>query len=236
MNIILCYHKITNRLDFGICTRRPEDFRKDVAFISNLPQTGRPVISFDDGYRDTYECAYPILSEHGLTAKLFVITDMLGKMNSWDANFFGSFQHITLDEVKTLSKAGWEIGSHTKSHRALTTLSPKALIVEVQSSKQFLEDTLGKPAETISFPFGKFNDRVIDACRQAGYKSAISISRSSPDGFVSRSFAVYRFDRDAHLKAKLIHQSAELLRLRAINSFSTLTVFMHHLKPSNITP
>jgi len=236
MSLILCYHKITSRFDFGICTRRPEDFKNDAAFISRLPLSQRPVISFDDGYRDTYETAYPILSEHGLTAKLFVITDMLGKTNSWDANFFGSFQHITIDEVKALSGAGWEIGSHTKSHRALTTLPPKLLFEEVQSSKHFLEDHLGKAIESISFPFGKFNERVVQACREAGYKRAISISRSSPDGFVRRSFAVYRFDRESNLKAKLLHQSAELLRLRTINSFSTLTVFMHHLKSLDPKP
>ncbi|NTV47305.1 MAG: polysaccharide deacetylase family protein, partial [Chlorobiales bacterium] len=224
MSLTLCYHKITSKLDFGICTRTPDDFRNDAAMISSLPVSERPVISFDDGYRNTFDTAYPILSDHGLTAQLFVITDMLGKMNSWDANFFGGFQHITLDEVKALSLAGWVIGSHTKTHRALTTLSANQLFEELHGSKIFLEDALGKPVETISFPFGKFNERVVEMCRKAGYKKAISISGNSPDGFVHRSLAVYRFDRERHLQAKLSKKNSELRRLRRINAFSSLTV------------
>ncbi|WP_157452511.1 polysaccharide deacetylase family protein [Chloroherpeton thalassium] len=233
MQSVLSYHKITSRVDFGICTRTPKDFRKDVEFIAALPSEKRPIVSFDDGYTDTYEAAFPILSEYGLTGQVFVITDAIGKPNSWDANFFGEFQHIELSQVRELAQAGWEIGSHTKTHRALTVLSLSALREELETSKWFLEDAIGQPVTSISFPFGKFNEQVLQVCREVGYERAISISRRSQDGFVERSLAVYRFDRRAHLKAKLNKNKLELWRLQTINAFSTLTVLMHHINSFN---
>lgn len=225
----LCYHKITSRLDFGIGTRTPDDFRADVAWATSLPASMKPRFSFDDGYEDTFSTAYPILADAHETASLFVTTDCLGKLNRWDANFFGAFRHITLPQVRALSQAGWTIGSHGKTHRALTLLSARDLQHELEFSKKFLEDACGKAVDRISFPFGAFDGRVLEACRAAGYTGAISIARRSPEGYVQRGKAVYRFDRLRHLHAKLSGSAAETLRLNAINAFSSLTVAMQAL-------
>ncbi len=227
---IFCYHKITSRLDFGIGTRTPDAFRRDVAWIASLPASVRPQLTFDDGYDNTFTAAYPILAEHGLTASVFVVTSMLGKPNSWDSNFFGAFMHLSLSQLKALSSAGWHIGSHGVTHRALTTLSNTDLRRELLDSRQFLEDALGKAITQLSFPFGMFDARVIDECRSAGYTSALSIRCASSDGFVLRSKAVYRFDSPAQLRAKLADAPTELWRLRVINLFSGLTVAMHQFK------
>ncbi|MFQ3598479.1 MAG: polysaccharide deacetylase family protein [Chloroherpetonaceae bacterium] len=227
---LLSYHKITDRTDFGITTRTLADFRKDVAFIHALPCDQRPDFCFDDGYEDTFTNAFPILSEFGFTANLFVITGVLGKFNSWDFTVFGKFKHLSRQQVKAFSDEGWNIGSHTKSHLALTTLSPPVLRAELHDSKKFLEDLLGKAVTSISFPFGNFNARVLDACKEAGFKEAISIKQSSSDGFVKRSKAVYRFDSLNAIRAKLRNAPLELLRLRSINACSGATIFLHKLK------
>ncbi|MFN3345217.1 MAG: polysaccharide deacetylase family protein [Chloroherpetonaceae bacterium] len=227
---LLSYHKITDRMDFGITTRTLRDFRSDVALIGSLPDDQRPDFCFDDGYEDTFTNAFPILSEFGFTANLFIITGLLGKFNSWDFTFFGTFKHLSRQQVKALSDAGWNIGSHTKSHLALTTLSPSLLRAELLDSKKFLEDLLGKAVTSISFPFGNFNAQVLDACKEAGFQEAISIKKSSPDGFVKRSKAVYRFDSLNSIRAKLRNAPLELLRLRTINACSGATIFMHKLK------
>jgi len=230
--VMFCYHKITSRIDFGICVRTPDDFARDVRWVASLPAELRPHFIFDDGYDDTFHTAYPILESFGFKASLFVITDWIGKRNDWDANFFGKFEHISLPALRELAAAGWEIGSHGASHRALTTLSSAELRREVFSSKRYLEDARGVAVRKISFPFGLFNQRVIDACQDAGYDSAVSIRCASACGYVQRSLAVYRFDRQSHLRAKLHCHWLELMRLRAINSFSGLTVLMHQLKNS----
>ncbi|MGQ9804465.1 MAG: polysaccharide deacetylase family protein [Chlorobiales bacterium] len=227
---LLSYHKITDRIDFGITTRTLRDFQSDVAFIHSLPCDQRPAFCFDDGYDDTFTHALPILSQFGFTANLFVITGLLGKFNSWDFNFFGKFKHLSREQVKVLSDAGWNIGSHTKSHLALTTLSPSLLRAELDDSKKFLEDLTGKAVTSISFPFGNFNARVLDACKEAGFEEAVSIKKSSPDGFVKRSKAVYRFDSQRAIRAKIHNAPLELLRLRSINACSGATILMHKLK------
>ncbi len=217
-------------MDFGITTRTRRDFRNDVSFIHHLPSNEQPEFCFDDGYEDTFTNAFPILSEFGFTANLFVITGLLGKLNSWDFTLFGTFKHLSREQLKALSDAGWNIGSHTKSHLALTTLSPSLLRAELHDSKQFLEDLIGKAVTAISFPFGNFNLRVIEACKEAGFQEAISIKTSSPDGFVKRSKAVYRFDSLNSIRAKLRNAPLELMRLRSINACSGATIFMHKLK------
>lgn len=226
---LLSYHKISDRMDFGITTRTLRDFRSDAAFIYSLPRDQRPDFCFDDGYEDTFTNAFPILSEFGFTANLFVITGLLGKFNSWDFTAFGKFKHLSREQVKALSDAGWNIGSHTKSHLALTTLSPSLLRAELHDSKKFLEDLLGKAVKSISFPFGNFNAHILAACKEAGFEEAISIKKSSPDGFVKRSKAVYRFDSLNAIRAKLRNAPLELLRLRIINTCSGATIFMHKL-------
>jgi len=128
---MFCYHKITSRIDFGICVRTPDDFARDVRWVASLPAELRPHFIFDDGYDDTFHTAYPILESFGFKASLFVITDWIGKRNDWDANFFGKFEHISLPALRELAAAGWEIGSHGASHRALTTLSSAELRREV---------------------------------------------------------------------------------------------------------
>ncbi len=233
MPVYFSYHKITSRIDFGICTRSPQAFKNDVAYIASLPKCDQPVISFDDGYTDTYTHAFPTLSEFGLTGTVFVISDMIGKKNTWDANFFGSFSHISKEQISELARHGWVIGSHTKTHRSLNRLKPAELKEELLRSKQDLEDLTGRAVESISFPFGHYNKQVIETCRSIGYKTAVSIAKATEDGFVQRSLAVYRFDSLNQLKAKLSQQNFELLRLRAINSFSNLTVVMHQLKTYN---
>lgn len=228
--MIFCYHKITPRLDFGIGARHPADFERDARWIASLAPEQRPRIVFDDGYEDAFRVAYPILDALGLSASIFVITNWIGKRNDWDANFFGAFRHLSLRELRQLSIAGWEIGSHGATHRALTTLSRRALRQELLASKHFLEDALGKPVTRISFPFGMFDQVVLEECREAGYASAISIRRRSECGFVERSLAVYRFDSMRRLRAKWRGDALELARLRAINAFSGLTVLMHHIR------
>lgn len=227
---IFCYHKVTSRIDFGIGTRLPSDFQQDVRWIASLPLAVRPEIIFDDGYEDTFQAAFPILEAFGLKAAVFVITDAIGKLNNWDANFFGAFRHLSLRELRALSEAGWEVGSHGATHRALPTLSPKAQREELIRSKQYLEDILGKPVQRISFPFGMFDQRTLELCQAVGYTSAISIRKASRCGFVQRSLAVYRFDSLRRLAAKLRQERWELLRLRMINWFSGLTVVMHQLQ------
>lgn len=109
----------------------------------------RVVITFDDGYRDFYTTAYPILREYGFTATVFIVT---GKTSDQRLSFKES-ECLTWDEVRELQSMGISIGSHTVSHLELKRMSESDIDYEINRSKQTIEDKIGHQVESFSYPF-----------------------------------------------------------------------------------
>jgi peptidoglycan/xylan/chitin deacetylase (PgdA/CDA1 family) len=126
-------------------------------------------LTFDDAYECVFANAFPILHDHGFCASVFVIAGYVGRHNSWDVQLSRPVRHMNWQQLRTLAAAGWEIGSHSLSHRDLSSLPTKALLAEVVDSKACLEDHLGCPVRAFSYPFGVFSERVVEAVRNAGY-------------------------------------------------------------------
>jgi peptidoglycan/xylan/chitin deacetylase (PgdA/CDA1 family) len=152
----------------------------------NLPS--RPVaITFDDGYLDTYENAFPILQELGFTATVYIITGTLGTKKSYG--------YMQVDALKTLSDAGWEIGSHGVTHTDLNKTKLGAGN-EMKQSKEDLETKLGIKVRSFSYPFGIANQSLKDLAVEMGYDSGVGIDILNTHGpsrlfFLSRR-EVYR--------------------------------------------
>lgn len=125
------------------------------------------VITFDDGYRDVYENAFPIMQRYNFVGNLYVITDQLGVKS-----------YIGVDELHTLVNAGWEIGSHTRSHANLRLPGVK-LVSEIEGSRQVLEDLLDIRVTTFSFPYGLTNRYITRLVEDAGYLAAVGLGQSS---------------------------------------------------------
>ncbi len=123
----------------------------------------RPIaLTFDDGYRDFYTAAWPILQRHNFKATNYVITKFIG----WDA-------YMTWPMLQELSDGGQvEIGAHTRSHVDLRTLSADKLQDEVLGSKAILETGLGRPVGAFCYPAGFYNAGVIAAVGRANYLTA----------------------------------------------------------------
>jgi peptidoglycan/xylan/chitin deacetylase (PgdA/CDA1 family) len=84
---------------------------------------------------------------------------------------------LTWDEIRELSVAGVELGSHTVTHRSLAMLSRSEMQHELNYSRQRLEQETGKPIVSLAYPFGgptAFNDTVVEVARNAGYRIATS--------------------------------------------------------------
>lgn len=107
------------------------------------------VITFDDGYRDVYEQAFPVLKELGVPATFFVITEKIGKEG-----------FVTWEELKEMQDAGWEINSHTANHARLIDLPPDALKAELEKSQQSIKEHLGTESPCVAYPFGVHDARV----------------------------------------------------------------------------
>lgn len=121
-------------------------------------------LTFDDGWREHYSNAFPILKKYGVKATFFVPTGWVGKpeIMSWD-------------EMRQMSEAGMVFGSHSVSHPYLDKLSDENLKKEVEDSKKLLEEKLGKQVDYIAYPAGMYNDKVIEAVKAAGYQAALGV-------------------------------------------------------------
>jgi peptidoglycan/xylan/chitin deacetylase (PgdA/CDA1 family) len=160
---------------------------------SPAPETRRVVLTFDDGYRGVKERAVPTLLSHGFAATVFVVADRTGGVNDWDGEIPGE-PLLSADEIRGLHGAGIEIGSHGATHRALTALPDAELAREVAGSKETLERLTGAPVTSFCYPYGNFDDRVVEAVRAAGYRAATvirgGISKDLSDPFRLKRVAV----------------------------------------------
>lgn len=127
------------------------------------PLPDRPiVISFDDGWSDQFEYAFPILEKYRYTATFFVFTNPIGTRG-----------FLTWDELRTMLRAGMTVGSHTRSHPFLTRISDPALLwKEIYGSKQKLEKNLNITVNDFAYPFGRYDPAIVALVKKAGYTSA----------------------------------------------------------------
>lgn len=139
----------------------------------------RAVLTFDDGYRGIREHAQPALQARGFSATVFVVADRIGGVNDWDGETPGE-PLLTADEIRALHGAGVEIGSHGATHRALAGLDDGDLAREVAGSRETLERVTGAPVTSFCYPYGSFDDRVVEAVRAAGYRAATVIRGGIP--------------------------------------------------------
>jgi peptidoglycan/xylan/chitin deacetylase (PgdA/CDA1 family) len=125
---------------------------------------GPPVlVTFDDGHVSHHDVAHPLLDRHGIRGTFFVTTDWIGTSGYMDRA-----------QLTRLHEGGMCIHSHGKSHRYLNALDTAGLREELGGSKGWLEDLLGSEVWCVSFPGGRFNERVLDVGRDVGYRAFVS--------------------------------------------------------------
>jgi peptidoglycan/xylan/chitin deacetylase (PgdA/CDA1 family) len=165
-------------------------------------------ITFDDGHASDFEFVLPILNARGLTARFFITAGWTGRRPGY----------MGWSELNCLRDAGQVIGSHGWSHKLLTCCSRTELRVELGRSRSLLEDKLGIPVTIMSLPGGRYNDRVISACHEAGY-TKVYTSVPAPE-LHTNEFMVGRVNMNSHMTAygvaRLLQpDGGELIRLRS---------------------
>ena len=153
---------------------------KDLALMTlrgDRPRGKRVIITFDDGYRDVYEHAFPILQRYQFTATLFLVTGCIGGSNVWDRGGAEGAPLLRLREIEDMKEHGMDFGSHSATHRPLTELDAKTARGEILDSKADLEEQLGLEVLSFSFPYGRSNSAVRQLVRQAGYLAACGIEQ-----------------------------------------------------------
>ena len=131
------------------------------------------ILTFDDGYRDNFTYAFPLLKKFSFPAVIFLVTDRQRRTNFWDADE-PQVPLMSDAEIREMSAAGIEIGSHTVSHADLTRCPSTELQLELSDSKKALEDLLGKSIVSLAYPYGKVNKTVKAAAAGTGYSFALA--------------------------------------------------------------
>lgn len=193
------YHSISNDPEsdahpyFRTCTS-PQRFAEQIKFLrdqgyrtsplsaitdeSKKPEAvteKRVVITFDDGFRDFYQHAFPVLSEYGFNASVFLPTAFIGSTPLW----FKGRECLTWSEIKELSGKGIQFGSHTVTHPQLRELDAASIRNEIADSKKTIEDKLGCAADSFAYPYafpqtdGDFRKMLRDILNTAGYRTGV---------------------------------------------------------------
>lgn len=158
-------------------------------FISATQRGTWPVkslfITFDDGYFDFYEHAFPVLRRHGFTATVFPITDVLeAGLGSWEGPHPDDTPPpMGWAEVEKMQGEGIFFGSHGTGHRFLGSLSPDELAEEAVRSKEVLESRLGVDVSMFAYPYGDCTEATKAALVAAGYKVGFGLNAPTTSWF-----------------------------------------------------
>ncbi len=165
-----------------------------------------PEVTFDDGHISNFDYALPALMSRGLTARFFITVGWTGKKPGY----------MGWQDLRSLQESGQQIGAHGWSHTLLTHCAPRDFDVELRKAKLVLEDKLGTSITAMSLPGGRYNRRVLAACRETGYTqvyTSVPRAEREPLGFTVGRLNVRRDVSLAWIRSVLQPGSRELSNL-----------------------
>jgi len=186
---ILLYHKVNNSSRY--LTVSIEKFDRQISYlkkncrvvslgeltdyfaVKEIPED-IVVITFDDGYKDNFENALPILRKYDLPACFFVTSDFIGTDKSfrWDDDLDLECPKMTWDDLRKIKELGYDIGAHTVNHSDLGEISLSSARFEIRSSKEKITKEINEEVKFFSYPFGRrvnVSQPIIEEIRDAGY-------------------------------------------------------------------
>ena len=145
-------------------------FREHGAFPPNAI-----TLTLDDGWKDNYTNAFPILRGLGIKATIFLVPSCLGQVSAKvQAEGEGPRAHLSTEEVLEMSRHGIEFGSHSMNHKLLHQIPDEEVKHEVEESKREIENLLQKPCKVFAYPAGYFSDVAQAAVKETGYTAAFT--------------------------------------------------------------
>ena len=200
--VVLCYHTVHPTLKFATVT--PSQFSShlkwlkqtcrvvnfsDIPLEKDRPKNGRPTvaITFDDGYADNYQFAFPLLLQHGLTATFFVTNGLIDREQAVIQHFMEDrkasrkeIEPMSWEWIREMARFGMEIGDHTHRHPNLAHLSRQEAVAELSRSRSAISDRLGRDVNVTAFPYGKYRrhytDETMEVAQEVGFERAAAVA------------------------------------------------------------
>jgi len=139
-----------------------------LALMVGAPLPGHPIVlTFDDGYRDAYTNAYPLLKEYGFTGTFFLVTSYIDE---------GNPNYVTWQQVAEMSAGGMSMEAHGYTHADMEGRDRDYLIWQMLGSKEAIEARTGKPVRFFCYPSGYYDDSAMQVLHELGYWGATTIS------------------------------------------------------------
>jgi peptidoglycan/xylan/chitin deacetylase (PgdA/CDA1 family) len=196
---ILMYHQIDvpapRGTQFRSLTVHPKSFARQMRWMHRLGYRGLSMrdltpylkgekvgkvfgVTFDDGFRNVYLNALPVLTELGFTSTNYLVANQFDGGNVWDTNNNVPFSPLmSIAEAKEWSKAGQEVGSHTLDHVHLPQLSLEQARQQITMSRHILSEAVEQDVTAFCYPYGHFSAEHVEMAAQAGYQNATTTRR-----------------------------------------------------------
>ena len=239
---VLAFHKLTSQFTFGVTNYPPRRFNSLLEFLIDhgwqLGEAGRVSlqVSFDDGYEHLIDHLPEMMEQYRFNPVVFIPTDLAGQLNRWDYSYIvRPFRHLSQDQIRKLSADGVIFGSHGDSHSDLCRCNDFELKRELSDSRKRLQDWTGQSVDTVSYPFGRWNQRVREAACAAGYRLGYTMEfpRAEDDDLCRGRVPVYGFDTPMSVQAKLgdgLMACVERTKSRVVSTLSGGTVWLNRLR------
>ncbi|SEH90877.1 polysaccharide deacetylase [Bathymodiolus azoricus thioautotrophic gill symbiont] len=195
---ILMYHNI-DPTPIGTATRglnvRPKLFRSQMWLLKKLGYKGLSMtelqpyltgkkqgkvvgVTFDDGYKNNLIHALPILKKFNHSATCYIVSQKIGGINEWDIEKgIPENPLMSEDEIRKWINGGMEIGAHTQNHIHLSNCDIEVAKKEIQQSQSDLERRFNCPIDHFCYPYGDYNNEIVNMVAKAGYKTATTVRK-----------------------------------------------------------
>jgi peptidoglycan/xylan/chitin deacetylase (PgdA/CDA1 family) len=220
---ILMYHYISvppagadrYRINLSV---EPDVFRQQMAYLRDngyttidfydlslalANQTALPpkpvIITLDDGYRDHYENAFPILKEFGFEATFFIVTEFIDR---------GHDRYMTWPMIEEMAQAGMRIEPHSRTHADLRGRNADELIWQILGPQQTIAAHIGYTPRYFSYPSGHYDAATVTMVQELDFWGAVTTQRGITHGFDGR----YVWSRERIPHGLSLDKFAERLR------------------------
>ena len=200
--VVLMYHRIGNDNDEPDMTVSIKNFNNQISYLQkhfNIVSLDEMVniymsntyldkdtvtITLDDGFKDNYTDAYPILKKYNVPATIFIATGSIGQGNK-----------MSEDDIRNMQKDNITFGAHTISHRILSELDRDDAKLEIEGSKSALEEILQKEIDFFAYPCGKKGRDVTDESMQITENAGFRAAFATDNGFITNKRNMFALNR-----------------------------------------